>query len=105
MAKAFVSIQLDKMRNLRFGMKALSKIEDALGKPLSKVDMNNMTMHELATFIWAGLEHEDKTLDTNGVMELIDDHSDIQTVATILGKAIKEGIGTGAPQGKIPGKK
>lgn len=93
MAKAYVPIQLDKMRNLRYGMKALSKIEDVLGKPLAKIDMNSMTQRELATFVWAGLSHEDTDLTPDSVMDLIDDYSDIQTVAEILGKAIQEGMG------------
>lgn len=106
MAKAFVPIQLDKVRNLRFGMKALSKIEDVLGKPLAKIDMNAMTQRELATFIWAGLEHEDTSLTPESVMDLIDDYSDIQTVAGVLGKAIQEGMGksVGHP-GEAAGKK
>jgi hypothetical protein len=106
MAKAFVPIQLDKTRNLRYGMKALSKVEDALGKPLAKIDMNNLTQRELATFIWAGLEHEDKSLDPDSVMDLIDDHSDIPTATTMLGKAIQEGMGKNTvPPGKTAGKK
>lgn len=106
MAKAFVPVKLDKMRNLRFGMKALSKIEDILGKPLAKLNLENLTISEMATIIWAGLEHEDKALTPDIVMDLIDDHSDIQTVAGLLGKAVQEGMGNNpAPQKKVSGKK
>lgn len=104
MAKAFTPIQLDKVRNLRYGMKALSKIEDVLNKPISKIDMNSMTQRELATFIWAGLEHEDKELTPDGVMDLIDDHSDIQSAATVLAKAIQESMGTQKTGRSKPGK-
>jgi hypothetical protein len=101
MAKAFVPIQLDKMRNLRYGMKALSKIEDSLNTPLAKIDMNCMTQRQLATFIWAGLEHEDKELTPDSVMDLIDDYSDIQVVADLLTKAITASMGVSqTPQGK-----
>lgn len=100
--KAFTPIQLDKMRNLRFGMKAFSKIEDALDKPLAKIDLNALTQRQLATFVWAGLEHEDKDLTPDIVMDLIDDYSDISTVAEVLGKAITESMGK--PKPTPPGK-
>lgn len=93
MSKAFTPIKLDKVRNLRYGMKAFSKIEDVFGKPLAKIDLNNMTQKELATFIWAGLEHEDKELDADKVMDLIDDYSDIQEASEALTKAITASIG------------
>jgi len=95
--KAYTPIALDKSRNLRYGMKAFSKIEDTLGKPLAQIDLNNLTQKQLATFVWAGLEHEDKSLTPDSVMDLIDDHSDIQTVAETLGKAIQESLGKQKP--------
>ena len=54
------------MRNFRYGMKAVSLIEKKLGKPISKVDMENLTMADAAVMIWAGLIHEDPDLDTGG---------------------------------------
>lgn len=102
MAKAFTPYKLDKVRNLRYGMKAFSKIEDVFGMPLAKIDLNNLTQKQLATIIWAGLEHEDKDLDADKVMDLIDDYSDIQEASEMLTKAIQESMGK--PRMSVPGK-
>ena len=37
--------------------------------------------------IWAGLQHEDKGLTPDSVMELVDDYSNVQTVMIAMGKA------------------
>lgn len=92
---SFYPIQLDKTRNLRYGMRALSLIEKKLKKPVAKIDMENLTMEDTATIIWAGLQHEDKDLTPEKVMDLVDDHSDIQTVLTAMGEAFAGAFGAG----------
>lgn len=89
----FYPIQLDKMRNFRYGMKALSLIEKTLGKPISKIDMENLTMEDAAVMIWAGLVHEDPELTPEKVMDLVDEYSDIQTVLTAMGEAFQGAFG------------
>lgn len=92
--KKYIGIELDKQRNLRFGMVALMKIEEKLGKPFAQIDFEfGLQYKDLATIIWAGLEHEDKTLTPETVAGLIDDYSDIQTVMTKLGEAMTEAFG------------
>lgn len=89
----YTPFQLDKVRNFRYGMKAISVIEKALKTSVSKLDFNNLTMEDTATIIWAGLVHEDKELTPDKVMDLIDDHSDIQTAIETMGKAFNESFG------------
>ncbi len=89
----FYPIKLDKTRNLRYGMKALSLIEDTLGKPASKLDMDNMTMRDAATIIWAGLAHEDKELNPDKVMDLIDENSNINEAMEAMFKAFEGAFG------------
>lgn len=92
--KKYVGIELDKQRNLRFGMVALMKIEEKLGKPFSQIDFEfGLQYSDLAVIIWAGLVHEDKTLTPDKVAELIDDYSDIQTVMVKMGEAMTEAFG------------
>lgn len=94
MAKKFVPIELDKTRNIRYGMVALMKIEKKLGKPFAKIDFDNeITYEEVAVIIWAGLVHEDESLTPESVAKLIDDHSDIQTAMEAMGKAMEEAFG------------
>lgn len=98
MSKAFTPIQLDKMRNLRYGMKALSLVESQIGMPLAELKMDKLTMKQTAAFIWAGLVHEDNTLTPDSVMDLIDDYSNIAEAAELLGKAIEASMGKNSPR-------
>lgn len=71
----YTPIQLDKSRNLRYGMKALSLIEKRLGKPIGAVDFNSLTIEETMTVLWAGLVHEDSALTEDQILEAIDDNN------------------------------
>lgn len=94
MAKKYISFELDKTRNLRYGMQALIKIEERLGKSFAKIDFeSDMKYSDLAIIIWAGLEHEDKDLTIDKVTELIDEYSDIQTALTKMSEAMAEAFG------------
>ena len=70
---SYYPIELDKTRNFKYGMRAISLAEKKFKSPISKIDMNNLTMEEMATIIWAGLVHEDKNLSIERVMDLVDD--------------------------------
>ena len=89
----FYPINLDKTRNLRYGMKAISLIEESLGKPAAKLDMENMTMKDAAVIIWAGLVHEDKELTPDKIMDLIDDNSSINEATESMLKALEGAFG------------
>lgn len=93
MAKKTVSIQLDKERNLRYGMNALIKVEELTGRPISKLDLDNITMKDLRTIVYAGLYHEDKDLNPEQVGEIIDEYADISYVAEKLGEALTAAFG------------
>jgi hypothetical protein len=95
---SFYPIQLDKMRNFKYGMKALHLIEKKLKKPVSKIDMDNLTMEDAATLIWAGLQHEDKDLTPDKVMDLVDEYSNIPAVMQAMGKAFAAAFGADAPE-------
>jgi hypothetical protein len=89
----YVPIQLDKSRNFRYGMVATSLIEETLGvKNLNKLDLENLSMKETATVMWAGLAHEDSDLTPEKLMALIDDYSDLPTVAETMAKAFEVGF-------------
>lgn len=98
----YTPIKLDKTRNLRYGMKAISLVEKQLGQPIAKVDMDNLTMEASATLVWAGLVHEDPELTTDKVMDLIDDYSSIQEVMPVVGKALADAFGSNSSPKKKP---
>lgn len=99
----YYPIKLDKVRNMRYGMKAIHLIEKQLGKPIGKVNMasGEMTMEEAATLIWAGLYHEDKNLTPHSVMDLIDEHSSITETLAAMGEAFAAAYG---PEEETKGK-
>lgn len=90
----YYPIQLDKSRNLKFGMRAIDRIEKKFKKPITKIDLENLTMEETATMIWAGLVHEDRDLKPEKVMDLVDDYSDITTVMNVVTDAMQAAFGT-----------
>ena len=89
-----VMIELDKPRTLRYGMNALIKIEELTGKNLTKLDLDNISIKDLRTIVYAGLFHEDKDLTPEKCADLIDEYSDIGTVAEKLGEAMTLAFGT-----------
>ncbi len=90
---SYYPIKLDKVRNFRYGMKAISLIEKQLKKPISKIDLENLTMEDAAVMIWAGLVHEDKDLTVDKVMDLVDEYSDITTVLQAMNEAFQSAFG------------
>lgn len=87
------------MRNFRYGMRALSKIEKVLNIPLKKLDMDDLSIEQLSVILWAGLEHEDKNLTPDQVMELVDDYSSMTEITGIMSLAFQDAFGSGQ-QGK-----
>lgn len=92
---SYYPVQLDKTRNFKYGMKAISLVEKKFKKPMSKIDMDDLTMEEMATLLWAGLVHEERALTPDKVMDLVDDYSNVVTVAKIMGEAITDAFGNG----------
>lgn len=90
MAKAFIPYELDKVRNLRYGMVALALFEDTTGKEMLSLDFSKVAIKDLGALIFVGLYHEDKELTPQKVMELIDEHSSIEEAAELMGRAIDE---------------
>ena len=91
--KKSVTIELDKIRNLRYGLNALVKVEELTGKSITKLDLENISMKDLRTILFAGLYHENKDLTPEKVGELIDYYSDIGTIAGKLGEAFTIAFG------------
>lgn len=92
--KKGITITLDKPRTLRYGMNALAKIEDITGKTLMSLDLNNVGIKDLLTIVYAGLCHEDKSLTLDAVGDLIDEYSDLNTIAEKVGDALTAAFGT-----------
>lgn len=90
---SYYPIELDKTRNLKYGMRALDRIEKKLKKKLSKVDLNDLSMEETAVVIWAGLVHEDNKLTVERVMDLVDEYSNLTEIGEHMGRAMNDAFG------------
>ena len=96
--KPFVMLELDRPRKLRFGMNALVVIEELIGKNISEMNLEKVSMKDIRTIIYAGLSGDNKTL-LGGVMtpemvgDLIDEYSDINTVALKMSEAFEHSFG------------
>lgn len=89
----FYPIELDKTRNFRYGMKAISIIEKKFKKPVGQINMERLTMEEMAILLWAGLVHEDDKLTSDKVMDLVDDYSNLPTTFKAMQEAFKSAFG------------
>jgi len=94
---SYYPIQLDKSRNFKYGMKAISLIEKKFKKPIMKIegmiDAKLLTMDDLAIIMWAGLVHEDNKLTSDKVMELVDEHSNMYDASVEMWKAFNANFG------------
>lgn len=91
----YTPVEMDKTRNFRYGMKAISYIEVKLKKPISKINFNELTMEETATVICAGLIHEDNTLTPDKIMDIIDEKGNFNDVLKAMGEAFNNSFGNG----------
>lgn len=70
--KKSVAIELDKVRNLRYGINALCQMEDMLGKPITSLQ-ESTGIKEFRIMLYCGLVWEDKELTLEKVGDLMDE--------------------------------
>ena len=94
MSKPFVTLELDKIRKLRYGMNALIIIEDLLGRSFIELQENkSFSLKDFRTIIYAGLSHEDKDLTPQLVGDLIDEYSTFEIVSKKMEEAFSAAFG------------
>ena len=80
--------ELDKPRNFKYGMRALSLIEKKLKLKISNFNPEDLTIEQTAVVIWAGLEHEERGLTVEKVIDLIDEHSSYTEAMMAMSKGL-----------------
>lgn len=98
---SFTPIKLDKIRNFRYGMKATHMIEKALGVTVANLDLDELSMEQTATIMWAGLVWEDKDLTPEKVMDLVDEHTTVVAALETMAKAFSESFSGSAADGAL----
>lgn len=66
----YVSIQLDKQRNLRFDLNAMAAYEEATGKSAFSIG-DDINAKSIRALLWASLIHEDEELTIEQVGSMI----------------------------------
>jgi hypothetical protein len=67
-----VSIEMDKARNLKFGINSLIELEKKINKPLTKLTGEGFALSDLRAILYIGLKWEDKSLTEEQTGEIMD---------------------------------
>jgi len=90
-----VSIDFDKPRQLKFDLAAVRDLEAALnGRPLGQIltDLTQLGINTLVVSLWAGLKHEDRTLNPKLVERMLTTYIDNKKSLRLLGRAINDAL-------------
>ena len=83
-----IQYELDKVYTIKMDMDACERYEDATGKLFLETDLAKLTIKQMLTIIWAGMNNE-LTLDE--VKKLVNEYSDI---ASLYEKAVDAALST-----------
>ena len=97
-----VIIKLDKERQLRFGHKALKKVETMLKKPVQAIDTATMSSSDLEVLLLCGLNDPELQLKD---MEDLMDMAPYMDLYDALGNALKKAFGFSEKQAAQDDKK
>lgn len=91
----FVSIELDKVYNLRFGMAAQVEFEQMTGISCMEIEANsNITV--FAKILWVMMKRNNKELTFDEVLDLVDNYAPNEGyVIEAINKAIEAAFSTG----------
>jgi hypothetical protein len=99
--RGYVEIQLDKPRHLKIDFRAARLVEKQLGRPLSKLNGENVGITEMIVLFWAALAHEfKKDWTIEDAEELMLESESMQDVMSKIGEAIEAFFGEGKPTEK-----
>lgn len=90
-----VPIDFDKPRQLKFDLAAVRDLEAALGgKPLADVitDLSRLGVNALVLSLWAGLKHEDRTLNPRLVERMLSSYIAEKKSIRLLGRAVNDAL-------------
>lgn len=90
-----VPIDFDKPRQLKYDLAAVRDLEAALdGKPLADVvnDLARMGVNALVLSLWAGLKHEDRTLNPKLVERMLSTYIEQKKSLRVLGRAVNDAL-------------
>lgn len=91
MAQA-VTIELDRVRRIRFDVNAISDAEEILGTSLGRAMQSRAGVREIRALLWAGLRWEDRGLTLERAGTILQRHLEagvsLEDVGTKIGEAL-----------------
>lgn len=90
-----VQIDFDKPRQLQFDLAAIRDLEAAMnGKPLASIvnDLASLGVTAIVLALWAGLKHEDRTLNPKLVERKLETYIKDKKSLRVLGRALNDAI-------------
>lgn len=90
-----VTIDFDKPRQLKYGLAEVRDLESALGgKPLADIvnDLARLGVNVLVLSLWAGLKHEDRTLNPRLVERMLSTYIAEKKSLRTLGRAVNDAL-------------
>lgn len=90
-----IQIDFDKPRQLHFDLSAIRDLEASMGgKPLASIvgDLASLGVTALVLALWAGLKHEDRTLNPKLVERMLEKYIDQKKSLRVLGRALNDAI-------------
>ena len=88
MNKPFVLLKLDKDYELRFDNRAGCTFEQITGKKMT--ELSEISLTDMNALIYAGIKKGNPNLTLDNVIDLIDDHADIEVITKLIAKAFEE---------------
>ena len=92
-----VQLELDRSRSLMFDLAAIRDLERAMdGQPLGAIvqQLGQLGVNAIVLCLWAGLKHEDRTLNPAGVTKRLETYlkngGQLRTIADALNDAFEE---------------
>lgn len=98
MAKT-VAVELDKVRNIKFGINGLIKLEEVLNKPLTSLGNGDFGISDIRAMLFVGLSWEDKDLTLEKVGDLMDECMETKGLEYLMehvGQALNASLGGNA---------
>ena len=90
-----IDIDFDKPRKLHFDLAAIRDLEASMGgKPLASIvgDLASLGVTALVLALWAGLKHEDRTLNPKLTERMLERYIQQKKSLRTLGRALNDAI-------------
>ena len=88
MSKPFILLRLDKDYELRFDNRAGCTFEQITGKKMT--ELSDISLTDMNALIYAGIKKKNPNLTLDDVIDLIDEHADIEAISKLISKAFEE---------------